>query len=178
MEPKGDLIHLEFEIPSRGLIGVRTVLMNLSAGEAIIAHRFDRFEPWKGDIPSRNKGVLVSMEQGNAFAYAMDKLQDRGKFFIAPQTEIYEGQIVGEHTRDNDLVVNLTKAKKMSNMRSSGADDKTKLAPPTIFSLEECMEYIAADEYVEVTPKSIRLRKILLKEHERKRATSPSMAIS
>lgn len=178
MEPKGDLIHLEFEIPSRGLIGVRTVLMNLSAGEAIIAHRFDRFEPWKGDIPGRNKGVLVSMEQGNAFAYAMDKLQDRGKFFIAPQTEIYEGQIVGEHTRDNDLVVNLTKAKKMSNMRSSGADDKTKLAPPTVFSLEECMEYIANDEYVEVTPKSIRLRKILLNENDRKRATSPSMAIN
>ena len=178
MQPKGDLIHLEFEIPSRGLIGVRTVLMNLSAGEAIIAHRFERFEPWKGDIPSRNKGVLVSMEAGNAFAYAMDKLQDRGKFFIAPQTEVYEGQIVGEHTRDNDLVVNLTKAKKMSNMRSSGADDKTKLAPPTIFSLEECMEYIDDDEYVEVTPKSIRLRKIYLKEHERKRASSASMAVS
>ena len=178
MEPKGDLIHLEFEIPSRGLIGVRTVLMNTSAGEAIIAHRFDRFEPWKGDIPSRNKGVLVSMENGNAFAYAMDKLQDRGKFFISPQTEIYEGQIVGEHTRDNDLCVNLTKAKKMSNMRSSGADDKTKLAPPTMFSLEECMEYIAEDEYVEVTPKSIRLRKILLKEHERKRATSPNLVMN
>ena len=178
MEPKGDLIHLEFRIPSRGLIGVRTVLMNLSAGEAIIAHRFDKFEPWKGDIPSRNKGVLVSMENGNAYAYAMDKLQDRGKFYISPQTEIYEGQIVGEHNRDNDLCVNLTKAKKMSNMRSSGADDKTKLAPPTIFSLEECMEYIAEDEYVEITPKSIRLRKILLKEHERKRATGPKMAIS
>ncbi len=178
MEPKGDLIHLEFEIPSRGLIGMRTVLMNLSAGEAIIAHRFDRFEPLKGEIPSRNKGVMVAMEQGNAFAYAMDKLQDRGKFFISPQTEIYEGQIVGENNRDNDLVVNLTKSKKLSNMRSSGADDKAKLAPPTIFSLEECMEYIAEDEYVEVTPKNIRLRKIYLNENDRKRATAPKLVMN
>jgi GTP-binding protein len=178
MEPKGDLLHLEFEIPSRGLIGLRTLLMNVSAGEAMIAHRFIKYSPWKGDIPSRNKGVMVSMEKGNTFAYALDKLQDRGKFFINPQTEIYEGQIVGEHTRDTDLVVNLTKSKKLSNMRSSGADDKAKLAPPTIMSLEECMEYIAEDEYVEITPKSIRLRKIKLKEHERKRYTNASVIVT
>lgn len=178
MEPKGDLIHLEFEIPSRGLIGLRTLLMNISAGEAIIAHRFEKFSAWKGDIPSRNKGVMVSMEQGNTFAYALDKLQDRGKFFIAPQTEIYEGQIVGEHTRDKDLVVNLTKSKKLTNMRSSGADDKAKLAPPIIMSLEECMEYIAEDEYVEITPKNIRLRKVLLKEHERKRASNTNLVMN
>lgn len=169
MEPKGDLIHLEFEIPSRGLIGLRTSLMNVTAGEAVISHRFEKFDFWRGEIPSRNKGVMVAMENGTSFAYALDKLQDRGKFFIAPQTEIYEGQIVGEHTRENDLVVNLTKSKKLTNMRSSGADDKAKLAPPTVFSLEECMEYIDDDEYVEVTPKNIRLRKIYLKEHERKR---------
>ena len=143
--------------------------MNLSAGEAVISHRFIKYDFWKGEIPSRNKGVLVSMENGNTFAYALDKLQDRGKFFIAPQTDIYEGQIVGEHTRENDLVVNLTKSKKLTNMRSSGADDKAKLAPPTIFSLEECMEYIDDDEYVEITPKHIRLRKVILKEHERRR---------
>ncbi len=169
MEPKGDLTHLEFTIPSRGLIGLTTVLMNLSAGEAIVAHRFHAFEPWKGDVPSRNKGAMIAMEQGNTFAYAIDKLQDRGKFFIEPGIEVYEGQIVGEHSRENDLVVNLTKSKKLSNMRSSGADDKVKIAPPVKFSLEECMEYIEEDEYVEVTPKSIRLRKIFLKEHERKR---------
>lgn len=172
MEPKGDLTHLEFSIPSRGLIGLTTLLMNITAGEAIVAHRFELFEPWKGAIPGRLKGTLIAMEAGNSFAYAIDKLQDRGKFFIEPGTEIYEGQIVGEHSRENDLVVNLTKSKKMSNMRSSGADDKVKIAPATIFSLEECMEYIEEDEYVEVTPKSIRLRKIHLKEHERKRANS------
>lgn len=170
MEPKGDLIHLEFAIPSRGLIGLSTVLMNLTAGEAIVAHRFNEFEPWKGDIPSRNKGALVSMETGTTFAYAIDKLQDRGRFFVEPGADIYEGQIVGEHSRENDLVVNLTKAKKMSNMRSSGADDKVRIAPAVKFSLEECMEYVQDDEYVEITPKKIRIRKIYLKEHERKRA--------
>lgn len=169
MEPKGDLTHLEFSIPSRGLIGLTTTLMNLTAGEAIVAHRFNNFEPWKGDIPSRNKGALIAMEQGKTFAFAIDKLQDRGKFFIAPGVEVYEGQIVGEHSRDNDLVINLTKSKKLTNMRSSGADDKVKIAPPLVMSLEECMEYVQEDEYVEITPKSIRLRKIYLKEHERKR---------
>jgi len=152
MEPKGDLTHLEFSIPSRGLIGLTT-----------------KFEPWKGEIASRNKGALIAMEQGNTFAFAFDKLQDRGKFFIAPGGEVYEGQVVGEHSRENDLVINLTKSKKLTNMRSSGADDKVKIAPPLIMSLEECMEYIKEDEYVEITPKSIRLRKIFLKEHERKR---------
>ena len=170
MEPKGDLIHLEFNIPSRGLIGLTTSLMNLSAGEAIIAHRFESFEPWKGDIPSRNKGVMICMEAGTTVAFALDKLQDRGKFFLPPGVAIYEGQVVGEHVRDNDLVVNVTKSKKLSNMRSSGADDKTKLAPPIKFSLEECMEYIEEDEYVEITPSNIRMRKIYLKEHERKRS--------
>ena len=172
MEPKGDLTHLEFSIPSRGLIGLTTTLMNLTAGEAIVAHRFEKFEPWKGEIPSRNKGALIAMEQGNTFAFAFDKLQDRGKFFIAPGGEVYEGQVVGEHSRENDLVINLTKSKKLTNMRSSGADDKVKIAPPLIMSLEECMEYIKEDEYVEITPKSIRLRKIYLKEHERKRNKS------
>jgi GTP-binding protein len=176
MEPKGDLTHLEFSIPSRGLIGLTTLLMNITAGEAIVAHRFDVFEPWKGTIPSRLKGTLIAMEGGNSFAYAIDKLQDRGKFFIEPGTEIYEGQIVGEHSRENDLIVNLTKSKQMSNMRSSGADDKVRIAPAINFSLEECMEYIEEDEYVEVTPKSIRLRKIFLKEHERKRSSSRAMA--
>jgi len=178
MEPKGDLTHLEFAIPSRGLIGLTTTLMNLSAGEAIIAHRFESFEPWKGDIPSRNKGVMVCMEAGTSVAFALDKLQDRGKFFIPPGTPIYEGQVVGEHVRDNDLVVNVTKAKKMSNMRSSGADDKTKLAPPTLFSLEECMEYIEEDEYVEITPSNIRMRKIYLKEHERKRNNNSKLTMA
>lgn len=177
MEPKGDLIHLEFEIPSRGIIGLRTTLMNVSAGEAVISHRFEKFDFWKGDIPSRNKGVMIAMENGVTYAYALDKLQDRGKFFIAPQADIYEGQIVGEHTRDNDLVVNLTKSKKLTNMRSSGADDKAKLAPPTVFSLEECMEYIDEDEYVEVTPKNIRLRKIFLKETDRKRSSSKAVLV-
>ena len=152
--------------------------MNLSAGEAIIAHRFESFQPWKGDIPSRNKGVMVCMEAGTSVAFALDKLQDRGKFFIPPGTPIYEGQVVGEHVRDNDLVVNVTKAKKMSNMRSSGADDKTKLAPPTLFSLEECMEYIEEDEYVEITPSNIRMRKIYLKEHERKRSNNSKLSMA
>ncbi|MCL4129142.1 UNVERIFIED_CONTAM: hypothetical protein GTU68_006327 [Idotea baltica] len=178
MEPKGDLTHLEFSIPSRGLIGLTTSLMNLSAGEAIIAHRFESFQPWKGDIPSRNKGVMICMEAGTSVAFALDKLQDRGKFFIPPGTPIYEGQVVGEHVRDNDLVVNVTKAKKMSNMRSSGADDKTKLAPPTLFSLEECMEYIEEDEYVEITPSNIRMRKIYLKEHERKRSNNSKLSMA
>lgn len=170
MEPKGDLMHLEFSIPSRGIMGLRTQVLNLSAGEAIMAHRFKEYEPWKGDIPRRKAGVLIAHETGTSIPFAMNNLQDRGKFFVAPGVEVYEGQVVGEHTRDNDLAVNITKTKKLTNMRSSGADDKVKLAPPVVMSLEENLEYIQGDEYVEVTPLSIRLRKIYLKEHERKRA--------
>ncbi len=177
MEPKGDLMHLEFEIPSRGIIGLRNGILNATAGEAIMSHRFLRFDKWKGEIPSRTKGVLIVHEPGTSIAFALNKLQDRGKFFIPPGSEVYEGQIVGEHTRENDLVINVTKTKKLTNMRSSGADDKVKLAPPTIFSLEESLEYIDEDEYVEITPKNIRLRKIFLKEHERKRLGNKSLAM-
>jgi GTP-binding protein len=170
MNPKGDLTRLEFEIPSRGLIGLRTMILNSTAGTAIITHRFKSFEPWRGDIAGRSKGVLIVMETGTAIAYALDKLQDRGRFFIESGVDVYEGQMAGEHTRDNDLVVNITKTKKLTNMRASGTDDKAKLTPPIIFSLEEAMEYIDDDEYVELTPQSIRLRKIFLKEHDRKRS--------
>ncbi len=176
MEPKGDLMHLEFDIPSRGIIGLRTTVLNSSAGEAIMTHRFVKFDAWKGDIPSRNKGVLIVHEDGTTIPFAMNKLQDRGRFFLPPGMPVYEGQICGEHIRDNDLMVNVVKTKKLTNMRSSGADDKVKLAPPTIFSLEQAMEYIDEDEYIEVTPKNIRLRKILLKEHERKRAGNKALA--
>lgn len=172
MEPKGDLMHLEFEIPSRGIIGLRNILLNLTAGEASISHRFLRFDLWKGEIPSRNKGVLIVHENGTTIPFALNKLQDRGRFFVGPGVPVYEGQVVGENTRDNDLMVNVIKTKKLTNMRSSGNDDKVKLAPPVQMSLEQCMEYIDEDEYVEITPKSIRLRKILLKEHERKRSAS------
>jgi GTP-binding protein len=176
MQPKGDLIHLEFEIPSRSLIGLRTVLLNVSAGEAVVTHRFHAYEPLKGDISGRIAGTLISMDNGTSIAYAIDKLQDRGKFFVEPGEEVYEGQIVGEHTRDNDLVVNITKTKKLTNMRASGSDDKVRIAPAIKFSLEECMEYIQGDEYVEITPKSLRLRKILLTENERKRAENKALA--
>jgi GTP-binding protein len=169
MEPRGDLIHLEFNIPSRGIIGLRTNILNVSAGEAIMAHRYQSYEPWKGEIPTRKNGTLIALETGTAIPFALDKLQDRGTFFIPPGVEIYEGQILGEHIRPNDLVINVTKTKKLTNMRTQSSDEKVKLAPPTIFSLEEALEYIQKDEYVEVTPKSIRLRKIKLKEHERKR---------
>lgn len=169
MEPKGDLQHIEFEIPSRGIIGLRTDVLNASAGEAIMAHRFKAYEPWKGPIVGRSNGSLISGETGATFAYSIDKLQDRGIFFIDPGDEVYEGQIIGQHTRDNDLVVNVTKAKKLTNMRASGSDDKMRIAPAVKFSLEECMEYIQKDEYVEVTPKSLRLRKIYLNENDRKR---------
>ncbi len=171
MEPKGDRMICKFEIPSRGIIGLRNQLLTATAGEAIITHRFLEFQPYKGDIPARQNGSLISLEQGKAIAYSLDKLQDRGRFFVSPMDEIYEGQVIGENTRADDLTLNVTKMKKMSNMRSSGADDKTKLAPAIKFSLEEALEYIQKDEYVEVTPESIRLRKILLKEHDRKRAT-------
>jgi len=177
MEPKGDLMHLEFEIPSRGIMGLRNQVLTLTAGEAIMAHRFMKFDPWKGDIPGRNKGVLIAHETGTTIPFALFKLQERGKFFVPPGVDVYEGQIVGENTRDNDLMVNVIKTKKMSNMRSSGADDKVKIAPYTQFSLEQYMEYIGADEYLELTPKSMRLRKILLKEHERKRASNASLTM-
>ncbi len=169
MEPKGDLIHLEFEIPSRGIIGLRNNVLTATAGEAIMAHRFKAFEPWKGPIPSRAAGVMISGEQGTAIAYSIDKLQDRGKFFVEAGDEIYMGMIIGENNRQDDLVVNITKEKKLTNMRASGTDDKARMAPKINFSLEECMEYIQGDEYVEITPQSLRLRKIHLNENDRKR---------
>jgi GTP-binding protein len=175
MEPKHDFIHLEFEIPARGLIGFRQTIMNLSAGEAIISSRFKEFQPWKGPIKERQNGSLVSLEPGTTIAFSLNKLQDRGEFFVKPGDEVYTGMIIGENTRAGDLVINITKTKKLTNMRASGTDDKTKIAPPIVFSLEEAMEYIQDDEYVEVTPKSIRLRKILLEEHERKRAANKSI---
>jgi GTP-binding protein len=171
MEPKGDLTHIEFKIPSRGIIGLRTHVLNLSAGEAIMAHTFEQFEPWKGEVPTRNNGTLIAMETGKTIPFSLNNLQDRGKFYVPPGVDIYAGQVIGEHIRHEDLVVNVTKKKAMSNMRSSGADEKVKLAPPIIFSLEQCMEYIQADEYVECTPESLRIRKILLNETDRKRAS-------
>ncbi len=171
MESKNDRMHMEFTIPSRGIIGLNNTILTLSAGEAIMAHRFIEFQPMKGFIEKRQNGSIVAGETGNAYAYALDKLQDRGKFFIEPQTNVYEGQVVGEHSKEGDLIVNVTKAKKMSNVRASGTDDKAQLAPPIIFSLEEALEYIKEDEYVEVTPKFTRIRKILLNENERKRAS-------
>jgi GTP-binding protein len=169
MEPKGDLIHIEFEIPSRGIIGLRNNILTATAGEAIMAHRFKAFEPWRGPIPNRGNGVLISGEQGTSIAYSIDKLQDRGSFFVEAGDPIYMGQVIGENNRQDDIVVNITKEKKLSNMRASGTDDKMRIAPKINFSLEEAMEYIQADEYVEITPKSIRLRKVYLDETERKR---------
>lgn len=170
METAGERVNLEFDMPSRGIIGLRTNVLTASAGEAIMAHRFKCYQPYKGDIERRTNGSLIVMESGTAFAYAIDKLQDRGKFFINPQEEVYAGQVVGEHSHDNDLIINVTKSKKLTNMRASGADDKARLIPPVIFSLEEALEYIKEDEYVEITPKSMRMRKVILDEHERKRA--------
>ena len=170
MTANHDRTRLEFEIPSRGLIGLRSNLLTATAGEAVVTHRLRGFEPYKGEIEMRTNGSLIAMETGTAYAYALNKLQDRGKFFVSPQDEIYAGQVVGESTRDQDIVINLTKSKKLTNMRASGSDDKVSLAPPVIFSLEEALEYIKADEYVEVTPKAMRLRKILLDENDRKRA--------
>lgn len=169
MESKGERMHIEFTIPSRGIIGLNNIVLTLSAGEAIMAHRFLEFQPWKGNIEKRQNGSIIAGESGNAFAYALDKLQDRGRFFIQPQTDVYEGQVVGEHNKEGDLVVNVTKSKKLTNIRASGSDDKVQLAPPVIFSLEEALEYIKEDELVEITPKSMRMRKILLDENERKR---------
>jgi GTP-binding protein len=169
MEPKGDRMILKFIIPSRGIIGLRNYLLNVTAGEAIVTHRFKEYQPYKGEIPGRINGSLIVMEEGEAIPYSLHNLQDRGKFFIEPGEPVYEGQVIGEHSRAGDLVVNVTKTKKLTNIRASGADEKMKIAPPIKFSLEEALEYIQADEYVEVTPKSIRLRKILLKENDRKR---------
>ncbi|MEN6617945.1 MAG: translational GTPase TypA [Rikenellaceae bacterium] len=169
MEHRGDRVHLDFDIPARGLIGLRTNLMTVTQGEAVVAHRFKGYEPFKGDIEKRNNGSLVALETGMAIAYAMDKLQDRGKFFIHPGDEVYSGQVVGEHSRGEDLGINICKTKKLTNIRASGTDDKAMLAPPIIFSLEESLEYIQEDELVEITPKSIRLRKIYLDENDRKR---------
>ena len=169
METQNDRIHMEFKIPSRGIIGLRTNILTASAGEAIMAHRFMCYEPWKGDIVRRANGSIVAMESGTAFAYAIDKLQDRGKFFIFPQEEVYAGQVVGEHAKDKDLEVNVTKSKKLTNVRASGSDEKAHIIPPIVFSLEEALEYIKADEYVEITPSHIRMRKIVLDSIERKR---------
>ncbi|MBD5371008.1 MAG: translational GTPase TypA [Bacteroides sp.] len=170
METQNDRINIEFTIPSRGIIGLRNNVLTATAGEAIMAHRFLEYQPWKGEIERRTNGSLIAMEAGTAYAYAIDKLQDRGRFFIFPQDEVYAGQVVGENAKDNDIVVNVTKSKKLTNMRASGADDKAKIVPPVVFSLEEALEYIKEDEYVEVTPNHIRLRKIILDETERKRA--------
>jgi len=169
MEHRNDRVHLDFEIPSRGLIGLRSNLMTASQGEAVVAHRFKGYEPYKGDIEKRNNGSLVALESGMAVAYAMDKLQDRGKFFISPGEDIYAGQVVGEHTRADDLGINICKTKKLTNIRASGTDDKAVLPPPIVFSLEEALEYIQEDELVEVTPHNMRIRKIYLDENERKR---------
>jgi GTP-binding protein len=176
MEPKGDLIHIEFLIPSRGIIGLRNNILTATQGEAIMAHRFKAFEPWKGNIPSRIAGVLLSKERGTSVAYSIDKLQDRGKFFIDPGEEIYPGMIVGEHIRPDDLVINLCGEKKLTNMRASGTDEKMRIAPKVRFSLEEAMEYIQNDEYVEITPNNIRMRKIILDESERKRVSKHAEA--
>ncbi len=170
MENKNDRMHLEFSIPARGLIGMSNSILTVSEGEAVSAHRFKAFEPWKGDIETRKKGSLISMHTGMSIPYAIDKLQDRGRFFVDPGEEVYAGQVIGENTREDDILVNITKTKKQSNVRASGTDDKSSIAPAIKFSLEQCMEYIKKDEYVEVTPKSIRLRKIILDEHERKRS--------
>ncbi|MFA6870713.1 MAG: translational GTPase TypA [Bacteroidaceae bacterium] len=171
MEAQGERINIEFNIPSRGIIGLRTKVLTASAGEAIMAHRFKGYEPYKGDIERRINGSIIAMEAGTVFAYAIDKLQDRGKFFIFPQEEVYVGQVVGEHAHDKDLVVNVTKSKKLTNTRTSGTDDKARIIPPVVFSLEEALEYIKEDEYVEITPKSMRMRKIILDENARKRAS-------
>jgi GTP-binding protein len=170
MEPKNDRFLLRFEIPSRGIIGLRSSVLTSTQGEAIMTHRFLQYEPLKGEMPGRQNGSLIVLENGTAIAYALDNLQDRGIFFIEPGEEVYEGQVIGENNRPGDLVINVTKTKKLTNMRASGSDDKTSLPPPRRFTLEEALEYIQEDEYVEVTPQNIRLRKIHLKEHDRKRS--------
>ncbi|MGP1480652.1 MAG: translational GTPase TypA [Hoylesella enoeca] len=170
MESQGERVNIEFDIPSRGIIGLRTNVLTASQGEAIMAHRFKEYQPYKGEITRRVNGSMIALETGTAYAYSIDKLQDRGKFFIDPGEEVYAGQVVGEHVHDNDLGINVTKAKQLTNVRASGSDEKARVIPKTVMSLEECLEYIKADEYVEVTPKSMRMRKILLDHLERKRA--------
>ena len=170
MDTEGDRVNITFDIPSRGIIGLRTNVLTASQGEAIMAHRFKEYQPYKGDIVRRLNGSMIAMETGTAYAYSIDKLLDRGKFFIDPGEEVYAGQVVGEHVHDNDLVINVTKAKQLTNVRASGSDEKARVVPKTVMSLEECLEYIKADEYVEVTPKSMRMRKIILDHLERKRA--------
>jgi len=177
MVPKGDMIRVEFEIPSRGLMGLRSNMLTATQGEAIMSHRLKGYEPFKGAMPARFCGVMISKEKGTATPYSMDKLKDRGTYFIHPGAEIYTGQIIGEHIKPGDLVVNISLAKQMTNFRAAGKDDNTVLAPPIEFSLEAAMEYIQEDEYVEVTPENIRLRKIYLDENERKRASSKSMSL-
>lgn len=178
MEPKGDIQHLEFQIPSRGLVGLRNTMLTASAGEAIIAHRFRAFEPWRGNIPGRNNGVLIAMEKGRVTSYSLDNLQDRGSFFVENGDEVYAGQVIGEHIRPGDLVVNVAKTKKLSNMRASGTDDAARIAPKIDMSLEECLEFIQDDEYLEVTPKSLRLRKISLDHNERQRRMKELIAVA
>ncbi len=170
VEVRHDRAHLDFRIPSRGIVGLRNQVLTVTEGEAVMAHRFDAYEPWKGEMAVRRNGSLIALETGTAVAYAIDKLQDRGRFFIFPGEDVYMGQVIGENTRQEDIVVNVTKTKKLTNMRASGSDDKALLTPPVRFSLEEAMEYIASDEYIEITPKSMRLRKIMLDENDRKRA--------
>ena len=170
MESQGERVNIEFDIPSRGIIGLRTNVLTASQGEAIMAHRFKEYQPYKGEITRRVNGSMIALETGNAFAYSIDKLQNRGKFFIDPGEDVYGGEVVGEHVHDNDLVINVTKAKQLTNVRASGSDEKARIIPKTILSLEECLEYIKADEYVEVTPKSMRMRKIILDHNERKKA--------
>lgn len=170
MESQGERVNIEFDIPSRGIIGLRTNVLTASQGEAIMAHRFKEYQPYKGDIVRRLNGSMIAMETGTAYAYSIDKLQDRGKFFIDPGEEVYSGEVVGEHVHDNDLVINVTKAKQLTNTRASGSDDKARIVPRTVLSLEEALEYIKADEFVEVTPKSMRMRKIILDHLERKRS--------
>ena len=170
MESQGERVNIEFNIPSRGIIGLRTNMLTASQGEAIIAHRFKEYQPFKGEITRRVNGSLIALESGNAYAYAIDHLQDRGRFFIEPQDQVYAGQVVGEHVHDNDIVINVCKAKQLTNVRASGTDEKARIIPATIFSLEEALEYIKEDEYVEVTPKSMRMRKVILDHLERKRA--------
>ena len=170
MESQGDRVNIEFDIPSRGIIGLRTNVLTASQGEAIMAHRYKEYQPYKGDIQRRQNGSMIALETGTAYAYAIDKLQDRGKFFIDPGEEVYLGQVVGEHVHDNDLVINVCKAKQLTNVRASGTDDKARIVPKVIMSLEECLEYIKTDELVEVTPKSMRMRKTILDHDQRKKA--------
>jgi GTP-binding protein len=176
METKGDMQHLEFEIPSRGLIGLRTTMLTATTGEAVMAHRFTAYKPWKGQIPGRNNGVLISKNQERTTAYSIDKLQDRGTFFVDPGEEVYAGQIIAENIKPGDLIVNATEAKKLTNHRASGSDDASRIAPKTLLTLEECMEYIQTDECIEVTPNFIRMRKVVLDENERNKISKSMKA--